>query len=77
MPDKAQAMTEMTMPTSVKELQHFLEMCNFLSKFFPRMVEISEPLCQVTCKGIPFIWGPEHTEAFQLLKREISTAPIL
>ena len=36
-----------------------------------------KPLCQLTCKGIPFIWGPEHTEAFQLLKREISTAPIL
>ena len=41
------------------------------------MAEISEPLHQLTCKGIPFIWGPEHIEAFQLLKREISTAPIL
>ena len=41
------------------------------------MAEISEPLCQLACKGIPFIWGPEHKEAFQLLKREISTAPIL
>ena len=38
------------------------------------MAEISESLCQLTCKGIPFIWGPEHTEAFQLLKREISIA---
>ena len=77
MPDKVQAVTEMTTPTSVTELQCFLGMCNFLSKFSPRMAEISEPLCQLTCKGIPFIWGPEHTEAFQLLKREISTAPIL
>ena len=41
------------------------------------MAEISEPLCQLTCKGILFIWGPEHTEVFQLLKREISTTPIL
>ena len=77
MPDKVQAVTGMTTPTSVTELQRFLGMCNFLSKFSPRMAEISEPLCQLTCKGIPFIWGPEHTEAFQLLKREISTAPIL
>ena len=77
MPDKVQAVTEMTTPTSVTELQCFLGMCNFLSKFSPRMAEISEPLCQLTCKGIPFIWGPEHTEAVQLLKREISTAPIL
>ena len=71
MPDKVQAVTGMTMPTSVTELQHFLGM------FPPIMAEISEPLHQLTCKGFPFIWGPEHTEAFQLLKSEISTAPIL
>ena len=73
MPDKVQAVTEMTTPTSVTELQHFPT----LSKFSPRMAKISEPLHQLTCKDIPFILGPEHTEAFQLLKREISTAPIL
>ena len=77
MPDKIQAVTNMTTPTSVTELQRFLGMCNFLSKFSPRMAEISEPLHQLTCNGIPYIWGPEHTEAFQLLKREISTAPVL
>ena len=26
---------------------------------------------------MPFIWGPEHTEAFNMLKREISTAPVM
>ena len=77
MPDKVQAVTGMTTPISVTELQHFLGMCNFLSKFSSRMAEISEPLRQLTCKGIPFIWGPEHTEAFQLLKREIATASLL
>ena len=77
MPDKVKAITEMTTPTSVTELQCFLGICNFLSKFSPRMAEISEPLRQLTCKGVPFIWGPEHTEAFNMLKREISTAPVL
>ena len=77
MPDKVQGVTEVTTPTSLTELQCFLGMCNFLSKFSPRMAEISEPLHQLTYKGIPFIWVPEHTEPFQLLKREISTAPIL
>ena len=76
-PDKIQAVTNMTTPTSVTKLQCFLGMCNFLSKFSPRMAEISKPLCQLICNGIPFIWEPDHTEAFQLVKREISTAPIL
>ena len=44
MPDKVKAITEMTTPTSVTELQSFLRICNFLSKFSPRMTEISEPL---------------------------------
>ena len=77
MPDKIQAVTNMTTPTSVTELQCFLGMSNFLSKLSPRMAKTSEPLFQLTCNCIPFIWGPEDTEAFQLLKRKISTAPIL
>ena len=44
MPDKVKAITEMTTPTSVTELQRFLGICNFLLKFSPRMAEISEPL---------------------------------
>ena len=44
MPDKVKAITEMTTPTSVTGLQRFLGICNFLSKFSPRMAEISEPL---------------------------------
>ena len=55
MPDKLQAVTEMTTPTSVTGLQCILGMCNFLSKFCPRMAEITEPLHQLTCKGVPFI----------------------
>ena len=53
MPNKVQAVTEMTTPTSVTELQCFLGMCNFLSKFSPRMAEISEPLHQLTCRSLP------------------------
>ena len=49
----------------------------FSPTFSPRMAEISEPLHQLTYNGMQFIWGPEHTEAFQLLKREISIAPIM
>ena len=30
------------------------------------------------CKDkVPFNWGPEHQDAFKVMKREIATAPIL
>ena len=75
--DKVEAITKMETPTSVTEVQRFLGMCNALSKFSPRMAELSEPLRQLTCKGVHWNWGPEHTQSFESLKREISTAPIL
>ena len=75
--DKIKAITEMHQPTNVRELQCFLGMCNVLSKCSPRMAELSEDLCQLTCKGVQFNWGPKHSEAFQALKRELTSAPVL
>ena len=67
----------MPTPTNVTELQTILGMCQYLAKYSPRIAELSEPLRQLTCKGIPFVWGPEHDEAFAVLKQEITTAPTL
>ena len=75
--DKVQAITQMPTPTNVTELQTFLGMCQYLAKYSPRIAELSEPVRQLTCKGIPFVWGPEHDEAFSALKQEITTAPTL
>ena len=78
MPQKSKkAIAEMPMPTNVKELQSFLGVCNFLSKYSPRLAEFSDDLSQLTCKGIPYNWGLEHTEAFNALKEELTSAPVL
>ena len=74
--DRIKAITEMHQPTNVRELQCFLGICNFLSKYSPRMAELSEDLCQLTCKGVQFNWGPEHSETFQALKKELTSAPV-
>ena len=51
--------------------------CNFLSKYSPRLAELCDDLHQLTCKGITFNWGLEHTEAFSALKEELTSAPVL
>ena len=33
------------------------------------MAELSEDLHQLTCKGVQFNWGPEHSEVFEALKK--------
>ena len=74
---KVRAITEMPKPTCLKDLQTFLGMVQYLSKFSPRIVEIAEPLCDLTKKHAPYAWGPEPNQAFDSIKKEIVQAPIL
>ena len=52
-------------------------MVQYLSKFSPRTAEIAEPLHDLTKKHAPYVWGPEHNQAFASIKKEIFQAPIL
>ena len=47
---KVKAITEMQKPTTLKDLQTFLRMVQYLSKFSPRIAEIAEPLRDLTKK---------------------------
>ena len=69
--DKVQAITNMPQPVSKKELQSFIGMVNYLSKFTPRLSELAECLRDLIRINVPFQWGPEHTEAFASIKQEI------
>ena len=64
-------------PTSKKEVQTFLGMVQYLSKFSPRLSELSEPLRDLVHIHVPFIWQPEHTQAVEAIKKEIAQAPVL
>ena len=74
---KVKAITEMPQPTTLKDLQTFLGMVQYLSKFSPRIPEIAEPLRDLMKKHPPYTWEPEHNQAFNNIKREIVQAPIL
>ena len=67
----------MPKPTTLKDLQTFLGMLQYLSKFSPRIAEIAEPLRDLTKKHTPYAWGPEHNQAFTNIKKEIFQATIL
>ena len=74
---KVQSITEMPRPTNLKDLQTFLGMIQYLSKFSPRIAEIAELLQDLTKKHAPYVWGPEHNHAFGNKKKEIVQALIL
>ena len=75
--DKVKAIAEMPEPKNLKEVQTFNGMLQYLSKFSARIAELSEPVRDLTRKNAPFMWGPEHSDAFKMLKKEITEAPVL
>ena len=67
----------MPAPTNRKQVQSFIGMINYLSKFSTRLAEITEPTQELAKDKVPFNWGPGHQSAFTQMKQEIISAPIL
>ena len=52
-------------------------MATYLSKFSAQLSELAKAICELSKENVPFNWGPEHDEAFCLIKKEIMAALIL
>ena len=74
---KVKAIQEMPLPQSKKQVQSFIGMINYLSKFSTCLSELTEQIHDLAKERVPFNWGPEHDEAVSLIKKEVTTAPIL
>ena len=57
--------------TKKKQVQCFIGIINYLSKFSARLSEIGEPIRELAKDKVPFNWGPEHQSAFTQMKQEI------
>ena len=74
---KVSAITTMLEPSCKKEVHSLIGMINYLSKFSARLSKLSEPIKELFKERVPFNWGPEHREAFDVIKKELVKAPIL
>ena len=59
-------------PTNKKQVQSFIGMINYLSKFSLRLSDLADPIRELFKDKVPFNWGPEHQEALTQMKKEIS-----
>ena len=66
----------MPSPTNKKQVQSFTGMINYLSKFCLRLLELAEPISELSKNKVHFNWGPEHQAVFMQMKQEISSAPM-
>src|SRR5258707_135707 len=74
---KVHGVTEWLTPMKVKEVQSFLGFVNFYWKFIHNFSDIAHPLYALTRKTQQWVWGSPEQEAFNALKKAVTSAPIL
>ena len=75
--DKVKAIVEAREPQSASEVRSFLGLANYNARFIPDFATVAEPLRRLTKKGVRFEFGEEQKNAFNELKRRLSSAETL
>ena len=75
--DKVKAIVDAREPQSASEVRSFLGLANYNARFIPDFATVAEPLRRLTKKGVRFEFGEEQKNAFNELKRRLSSAETL
>ena len=76
-PAKVRGIREMPRPEDVAGVQRILGMVRYLSKFLPRLSDITKPLRDLTRQDVGWHWDEPQERAFEQLKESVSLSPIL
>ena len=74
---KVSGITSMPDPSCKKQIQSCIVMDNYLSKFSARISELAKPIRELSKDKVSFNWGPDYSEAFNSIKKEMTNAPIV
>lgn len=74
---KVQAIRDMPIPKDKKDVQRFLGMITYMSKFVDNLSEKTVPLRNLLKKDSIFQWTENQDKAFSELKKSLSEAPCL
>ena len=72
-PEKTRAITNFPVPTSVTEVRSFLGLANQLASFVPDLTQNARPIHALTKKDTAFVWGHEQQEAFENVKKLLTS----
>jgi hypothetical protein len=74
---KVKTITAWTPPTTATGVHSFLGFANFYQRFIYKYSRITSPLFRLLKKDIMFNWTPQCNQAFEDLKEQFTTGPIL
>ena len=76
-PEKVEAVMSWERPKSVFEIRSFLGLAGYYRRFIEDFSRLATPMTGLTQKEVKFDWDDQCEEAFQELKRRLTSAPIL
>lgn len=76
-PSKIAAIVDRKPPKTVKQLLSFTQACSWYRRFIENFAKIVEPLTKLTRKNVKWVWGQEQEQAFETLKKKLTSTPIL
>ena len=74
---KIELIQKLSPPRTVKDVRSFLGHAGFYRRFIQGFSNISRPMCHLLAQDVPFEWTSQCQEAFDKLKRLLTTAPII
>ena len=75
--EKVEAMMSWERPKSVFEICNFLGLAGYYKRFIEDFSRLTTPMTRLTRKEVKFDWDDRCEEAFQELRRRLTTASIL
>jgi hypothetical protein len=75
--DKVRAILALVAPKTVQEVRGFLGCVGYYQRFIGNYAKVATPLTELLKKETKFIWTDRRQEAFEALKRALTTALIL
>lgn len=76
-PEKVQAIKEWPIPHNIRQIRKFLGLASWYRRFVDNFARVAEPLIRLTRKKVRWSWGPEQRDAFEALKKTLTSAPVL
>ena len=76
-PSRVEAIEQIAIPRSKKEVQSFIGKVNFLRRFIPNCVEIMRSITDMLRKGNEIKWTPKSSQSFSKIKTALTWTPML
>jgi hypothetical protein len=76
-PSKVKEVLDWKLPTSVSEVRSFLGLSGYFRRFIPNFSKVTKPITELWKKENKHIWNNACDEVFKILKKLLTTSPVL